>query len=40
MGPEERAHFTRSRMQLGVGEASCLAIAIVRRYDFLSDEMI
>ncbi|MBI3801676.1 MAG: DUF3368 domain-containing protein [Deltaproteobacteria bacterium] len=35
----ERALFLRLRTQLGVGEASCLAVAIVRGYDFLSDDM-
>lgn len=38
-GQQERATFLQLRTQLGAGEASCLAIAIGRGYDFLSDDM-
>jgi predicted nucleic acid-binding protein len=38
-GQRERATFLQLRTQLGLGEASCLAIAIVRGYHFLSDDL-
>jgi predicted nucleic acid-binding protein len=38
-GPQERTLFVYLRRQLGVGEASSLAIAMVRGYDFLTDDM-
>jgi len=38
-GPRERALFLQMRTRLGAGEASCLAIAMVRGYDFLTDDM-
>ena len=38
-GPRERALFVQMCTQLGVGEASCLAIAMRRGYGFLTDDM-
>jgi hypothetical protein len=38
-GRQERGHILQLCTQLGAGEASCLAIAILRGYDFLSDDM-
>lgn len=38
--PEEKSLFTNLSKRLGTGEASCLAIAIHRKYDLLSvDDM-
>lgn len=38
-GLRERVLFLQMRTRPGAGEASCLAIAIVRGYDFLTDDM-
>lgn len=38
-GKAERDLFQTLRMRLGAGEASCLAVAIRRRYDLLTDDM-
>ena len=38
-GSRERALFLQLCLRLGAGEASCLAIAIVRGYSFLTDDM-
>jgi predicted nucleic acid-binding protein len=38
-GREEHALFSQLRTQVGAGEASCLAIAVVRGYSILSDDM-
>ncbi len=37
--PEETSLFANLVKRLGSGEASCLAIAIYRKYDLLSDDM-
>jgi len=37
-GRREKALFRSLRRQLDIGEASCLAIAITRKCDFLSDD--
>jgi predicted nucleic acid-binding protein len=36
----EKSMFARLNQRLGVGEASCLTLAILRKYDFLSDDMM
>ena len=38
-GGEEGRLFQRFSMRLGAGEASCLAVAIQRKHDFLTDDM-
>ncbi len=38
-GPGERALFLQMRRQVGAGEASCLAIAVAKGYDFLTGDM-
>jgi len=36
----EKSMFTRLNQRLGAGETSCLTLAILRRYNFLSDDMM
>ena len=36
----EKSMFARLNQRLGAGEASCLTLAILRKYDFLSDDMM
>ena len=36
----EKSMFARLSQRLGAGEASCLTLAILRKYDFLSDDMM
>ena len=38
-GSRERTLFLQLCTQLGAGEASCLAVAVVRGYSFLTDDM-
>ena len=36
----EKFMFVRLNQRIGAGEASCLTLAILRKYDFLTDDMM
>ena len=36
----EKSLFVRLTQRIGAGEASCLTLALLRKYDFLSDDMM
>tara|TARA_Y100001934_G_scaffold203177_1_gene239496 strand:- start:916 stop:1212 length:297 start_codon:yes stop_codon:yes gene_type:complete len=38
-GTKERLSFIQFNLRLGAGEASCLAVAIHRKHDILTDDM-